>query len=63
MYHIYISKDIHMYFTNYNLLVYLLTHNLSSSANGQSNLHGGSGMLNVDRNVGASTAKMDEVNE
>ena len=63
MYHIYISNDIHMCITNYNLLVYLLTHRLSNSANGQSNLHGGSGTLNLDRNVGASAAKMDEVNE
>jgi hypothetical protein len=60
------SKDIHMYITNYNLHVYamyLLTHRLSNGANGQSNLHGGSGTLNLDRNVGASAAKMDEVNE
>ena len=52
-----------MYITNYNLRVYLLTHRLSNGANGQSNLHGGSGMLNLDRNVGASTSKMDEVKE
>ena len=52
-----------MYITNYNLRVYLLTHRLSNGANDQSNLHGGSSMLNLDRNVGASTAKMDEVNE
>ena len=55
-----------MYITNYNLHVYamyLLTHRLSNGANGQSNLHGGSGTLNLDRNVGASAAKMDEVNE
>ena len=52
-----------MYFTNYNFLVYLLTHRLSNGANGQSNLHGGSGMLNLDRNVGTSTAKTEEVNE
>ena len=45
------------------LLVYFLTHRLSNGANGQSNLHGGSGMLNLDRNVGTSTAKTEEVNE
>ena len=61
--YVYISNDIHMCITNYNLLVYLLTHRLSNRANGQPILHGGSGMLNLDRNVGASTSKMDEVKE
>ena len=45
------------------LLLYFISHRLSNGANGQSNLHGGSGMLNLDRNVGANTSKMDEVNE
>ena len=45
------------------LLLYFISHRLSNGANGQSNLHGGSGMLNLDRNIGASAAKMDEVNE
>ena len=60
---IYTYQRIFTCITNYNLLVYLLSHRLSKGANGQPNLHGGSGMLNLDRNVGASTSKMDEVKE
>ena len=45
------------------LLLYFISHRVNNCADGQSNLHGGSGMLNLDRNVGASAAKMDEVNE
>ena len=61
---IYTYQRIFTCLSNYNLLVYFLTHRLSNGANGQSNLHGGSGMLNLDRNVGTSTAKTEEeVNE
>ena len=51
--------------SNIHLLSYtnFISHRLGKGANGQSNLHGGSGMLNLDRNVGASTAKMEEVKE
>ena len=51
--------------SNTYLLLYtnFIPYRVSNGANGQSNLHGGSGMLNVDRNVGASTARMDEVKE
>ena len=48
------------YFLMYTNFIF---YRVSNGANGQSNLHGGSGMLNVDRNVGASTAKTEEVNE
>ena len=40
-----------------------IPYRLSNSANGQYNLYGGSGTLNVDRNVGASTGKTEEVKE
>ena len=51
--------------SNTYLLLYtnFIPHRLSNGANGQSNLHDGSGMLNLDRNVGTSTAKTEEVNE
>ena len=52
-----ISNTYLLHYTNF------ITYRVSNSANGQSNLHGGSGMLNLDRNVGISTAKTEEVNE
>ena len=64
---IYISKyQSHENISNIYLLSYtnFIPYRVSNSANGQSNLHGGSGMLNLDRNVGTSTAKTEEeVNE
>ena len=55
----------HENISNPHLLSYtnFIPYRLSNGAKDQSNLHGGSGMLNVDRNVGASTAKMEEVKE
>ena len=56
----------HEHVSNPYLLLYtnFIPYRVSTSANGQSNLHGGSGMLNLDRNVGTSTAKTEEeVNE
>ena len=51
--------------SNIYLLSYtnFIPYRLSNGANGQSNLHGGSGMLNLDRNVGPSASKTDEVKE
>ena len=51
--------------SNTYLLLYtnFIPYRVSNGANSQSNLHGGSGMLNLDRNVGTSTAKTEEVNE